>query len=119
MKSTSVLFALALGALAACSVGTKVVLPPVTPEDVEIIARGEEPAEDFEEIANIRQQATMDTPRSEIVARAREKAAKLGADALLIKEYRLNQSSMNPTITLLAVAIYYPSRHPELGGEPH
>ena len=60
----------------------------------------------------------MDTPRVEIIAGARAKAAKYGADALLIKEYRVSASTSNPTITLLAVAIYFPSRHPELAGDP-
>ena len=96
--------------LAGC--GPKVTLPPVSPDDVEVIT--EKPNEDFEEISDIRQEAAMDTPRRELVDRAREKAARLGADALLIKEYRLNQSTQNPTVTLLAVAIYFPSRHPEL-----
>lgn len=104
---------LAAGLAATC--GPKVDLPPVAPEDVEVIT--EEPGEEFSKIADIRQMGTMDTPRRELIAGAREKAAKLGADALLIKEYRLSQNSQNPTITLLAVAIFYPSRHPEIERE--
>lgn len=104
-------------AIASCG-GPKVILPPVAPENVEVIPQGEEPDEEFAEIASVRQQATMNTPRSELIARAREKAARLGADALMIEEFRLNESYTNPTITLLALAIYYPARHPELATEP-
>jgi hypothetical protein len=106
---------LVLLAVSSCG-GPKVILPPVSPEDVEIIPVGEEPQEEFKEIASVRQQATMDTPRADLIAQAREKAARLGADALLIEEFRLNDSYTNPTITLLALAIYFPARHPELQG---
>jgi hypothetical protein len=95
--------------LAGC--GSKISLPPVTPDEVEVIT--EEPQEEFRKIADIRQMGKMDTPRRDLIAGAREKAANLGADALWIKEYRLSQSSQNPTITLLAVAIVYPARHPD------
>ena len=98
------------------SCGPKVTLPPVAPEDVEVLT--EEPEEEFEVIADIRQQAATDTPRRDVIAGAREKAAQYGADAMLIKEWRVSASMSNPTVTLLAQAIYYPSRHPELQEDP-
>ncbi len=96
--------------------GPRVTLPPVTVEDVEVLT--EEPEEEFEEIADIRQQAATNTPRADVIAGAREKAASYGADALWIKEWRVSASVSNPTVTLLAVAIYYPSRHPEIERDP-
>ncbi len=116
MRRVSALLAVMVvtGLLGSC--GPKVMLPPVAPEDVEVLT--EEPDEEFEVIADIRQQAATDTPRRDLIAGAREKAAKYGADAMLIKEWRVSASMSNPTVTLLAVAIYYPSRHPELAGDP-
>jgi hypothetical protein len=102
------------GLLGGC--GPRITLPPVAPEDVEVLT--EKPDEEFEVIADIRQQASSDTPRRELIAGAREKAAMYGADAMLIKEWRLSASTSNSTITLLAEAIYYRSRHPELERDP-
>ena len=114
-RNLALLAILLASGITACT-GPKVTLAPVAPEDVEVIT--EEPEEAFEEISNIRQQAKMDTPRRDLIARAREKAALVGADALLTKEYRISANSTNPTVTLLALAIYYVDRHPELAEDP-
>ncbi|NIR46689.1 MAG: hypothetical protein GWN99_19980 [Gemmatimonadetes bacterium] len=116
-RSVPLLAVMLAAGVTACA-GPTVTLPPVAPEDVEVIPQGEEPEQEYREIAPVRQQGTMDTPRTELVRLAREKAARLGADALMIEEYRLNTSYTNPTITLLALAVYYPARHPELTDNP-
>ena len=116
MRRVLVLLTIVMTVGLAGGCGPKVTLPPVAPEDVEVLT--EEPEEEFEELADIRQQAATDTPRREVIAGAREKAARYGADAMLIKEWRVSASLSNPTVTLLAVAIYFPSRHPELAEDP-
>ncbi len=120
MKHFTALLGLAVVVAAvACSSGVK--LPPVSPEDVEVFMPGVPIADSYNVMARIEEAFSMDTADSVMVARVKERAAKLGADAVIIDGIRatsegaieldLNQEQQK---IIDARAIYFPSRHPEL-----
>lgn len=108
--------------LAGCGGGVQ--LPPVAPEKVEIFLPGSFPIESYKVITRVEEQVGLDVPDNELINRARVRAAELGADALVIQAIRqttegrvemdLGQEQQK---ILEAVAVYYPSRHPELSGK--
>lgn len=122
MKYSASFLALALAfGLVGC--GSTVTLPPVAPEQVEVFMPGEFPPEDYEAIAQINERVGLEIEDRVLIQRAVEKAARLGADVLLISAIRsttegevsldLQQEQQK---ILEALAVYYPSRHPELTG---
>jgi hypothetical protein len=123
MKYLSAVFGVLLVAAVACSAGgPKVTLPAVAPEDVEIFFPGDYPDEDYEVLKRIEIQDILSADDREMVMTARQQAADLGADALLILQMRSTQAGgglgdADPSRDrkiLEALAVYYPSRHPEL-----
>ena len=122
MKYFSALFAVVLG-LAACSgTSTKVTLPAVEPRDVELFMPGDYPSEKYEVLKRIELQEMVSADEREMVLDARQQAADLGADALIIQSLRTTQSGGGLAETnasrdkkiLEALAVYYPAKHPEL-----
>lgn len=120
MKHISALCAVVLvaGALAC---GGGVTLPPVQPEDVEIFMPGVAPMEDYEVLARIEDDASLDTPDQELIDRAKARAAQLGADAVLITSIRQTTEGQIDTDLsreqrkiIEALAVYFPAQHPEL-----
>lgn len=110
---------LTLTLLAGCS--SKVELPPVAPEDVEVFLPGSLPKEDYKIMSRFEVRLGLQEPDQRLIDRARERAAQLGADAVVITAMRrtseggvdLNLSQEQEKI-LDALAVYYPSKHPEL-----
>lgn len=104
--------------------GSAVQLPPVEPEQVEIFMPGSFPTEDYEVIARISESVDLNTPDREVIDMAQERAAELGADALVIQairrtsegEVEMNLQQEQQKI-IEALAVYYPSRHPELSSK--
>ena len=123
MKYFSAFFAVMLG-LSACSSGTstKVTLPAVEPQDVAVFMPGDYPDEKYEVLKRLEIQDIVSADEREMVVTARQQAADLGADALLITALRTTQSGGGLESTnasrdkkiLEALAVYYPERHPEL-----
>lgn len=108
--------------LAGC--GSGVQLPPVQPDDVEVFMPGSFPMEEYKIIARISESVDLNTPDSEVIDMAQERAAELGADALVITAIRRTsegQIEMNlqqeQQKIIEALAVYYPSRHPELSSK--
>ena len=117
MKSVNAILVAAMvaGFVACGGAVSSQTLPAVSPEAVEVIPQGQKPSDDYETLKRISYNDPGTVTSDVLIARAREEAAALGADALLIKSVRRDPSAHNPRIYLLAEAIYYPSRHPEPG----
>lgn len=119
---TALVVAVLVAVVAAC--GARVKLPPVAPEEVEVFLPGSYPDEDYKVLAAVNTQVPLNVSDSELVERARAQAAEYGADALVISGIRrttegqveLNLQQQQVKI-LDALAVYYPSRHPELQKE--
>lgn len=120
MKHLTALCAVVLTAsVLACGGGVQ--LPPVQPQDVEVFMPGQPPSERYEVLARIQEDVSLDTPDQQLIDRAQAEAAELGADALVITAIRrttegqietnLGQEQMK---IIEALAVYFPSRHPEL-----
>ena len=120
MKHLTALAAVVLSAsLFACGGGVK--LPPVEPQDVEVFMPGQPPGENYEVLGRLQEEVSLDTPDQRLIDRARAEAAEMGADALVITAIRrttegqietnLGQEQMK---IIEALAVYFPSRHPEL-----
>ncbi len=124
MRHFSALIAVTLvAASVACGAGgPKVTLPAVAPQDVEVYMPGEFPAEDYEVLKRIQVRELISVDERDMVADARQQAADLGADGLIIRSLRTTQAGGGLEQTnasrdrkiLEALAVYYPSRHPEL-----
>jgi len=105
--------------LAAC--GSKVNLPPVSPEDVEVYLPGTLPTESFKVMSQFEEAFELNAPDTAVVNAAKEWAAEQGADAVLIDAIRrTTEGEVQYDITrpqekiVIARSIYFPSRHPEL-----
>ncbi len=106
---------------AACSPRASVSLTPVEPDQVEVYMASEAPSEEYKVIKRIEERAAPDIENRVLIERARARAAELGADALIIEEIRTTiveaYRELGPVPSgkiLKAVAIYFPSKHPEL-----
>jgi hypothetical protein len=120
MKYVPAVLAVALlTALAGCGGG--VTLPAVAPEEVEIFMPGSFPTEDYKVLSRLEEDVPLSATDQELVDQARAKAASLGADALVIQGIRrtteggieLNLEQEQRKV-LVGLAVYYPSKHPEL-----
>ena len=123
MRYLPALFAMVPLVLAACSSGgPKVTLPPVEPQDVEIFFPGDFPEQDYRTLKLIEIQDMISADDREMVMKARQTAADLGADALIIRSLRTttaggglaDANASRDRKVLEALAVYYPSAHPEL-----
>lgn len=96
-------------------------LPPKeSPEEVEVYFPGSYPSQDFKALATISESQALSVSDDDLIEAARRQAARLGADALLIRSIRrttegevstdLNREEQK---ILEAIAVYYPSRHPQ------
>jgi hypothetical protein len=120
MKYLTALLGLAVVVAAmACSSGVK--LPPVSPEDVEVFMPGVPIADEYKVMAAIEEAFSMDTQDAAIIDRVKERAAELGADAVIIDRIRAtSEGAIEQNLAqeqqkiVNARAIYFPSRHPEL-----
>ena len=120
MKYFATLLGLAaVVAVVACSSGVK--LPPVSPEDVEVFLPGVPIADDYKVLAAIEEAFSMDTQNSAIIECVKERAAELGADAVIIDRIRTtSEGAIEQNLAqeqqkiVNARAVYFPSRHPEL-----
>ena len=120
MKYFATLLGLAaVVAVVACSSGVK--LPPVSPEDVEVFLPGVPIADDYKVLAAIEEAFSLDTQNSAIIERVKERAAELGADAVIIDRIRTtSEGAIEQNLAqeqqkiVNARAVYFPSRHPEL-----
>ncbi len=118
MRNVASFLTLALAVpLAGCSPSLS--LPSVEPEAVEVFYPGSAPAEDYKVLARIDEEAPIDADYQELVERAQARAAKLGADALIISSIRTNTEGtvstnldFEPKKIIEALAVYFPSRHP-------
>ncbi|HSG82660.1 MAG TPA: hypothetical protein VLC48_10440, partial [Gemmatimonadota bacterium] len=119
MKYLSAVFGVLLvGAMACAAGGPKVTLPAVQPEDVEMFYPGDYPSEKYEVLKRIEIQDILSAQDQDMVMAARQQAADIGADALLIQSMRTTQSGSglgdaDPSRDrkiLEALAVYYPSR---------
>ncbi len=103
-----------------CASGVK--LPPVEPQDVEVFLQGSYPTEEYKVMSNITEQVSLETDDRALIDKARERAAKLGADALLVTSIRSTTIDFDVNLgrardaqkILEGLAIYYPSRHAEI-----
>lgn len=116
-----------VASLAACSgflwVGCASVpkLPPkASPQDVELYFPGTYPSEEFKAITTFSESGPLTASDEQLIAAARRRAARLGADALLIRSIRQTTEGTAATDLereeekiLEAVAVYYPSRQPK------
>jgi hypothetical protein len=114
-------FCVAVAALVTAACGPSVALSPVEPEQVELYVENDPPSDEYKVIKRIEERVLEEGPdarypaRPVLLERARARAAELGADALIIEEIVLNQFDPLGRVTILrAVAVYFPSRHPEL-----
>jgi hypothetical protein len=123
MKHVLALCALALIAgLVACSSAAKVTLPAVEPSEVEVFMPEQYPDEDYKILKTVTITDIISADDRDMVVAAREQAAQLGADALLIKSLRMTSAGVGleeanasrDQKILEALAVYFPSRHPEL-----
>jgi len=120
MKYFTALLGLAVVVAAvACSSGVK--LPPVSPDDVEVFMPGVPIADDYKVMAAIEETFSMDTQDSAIIEAIKERAAELGADAVIIVRIRTtSEGAIEQNLAqeqqkiVNAQAVYFPSRHPEL-----
>lgn len=105
--------------VAGCGGGVK--LPPVAPEDVEVFLPGAYPTEEYKVIASITERAPIQTDDRDLIKMGKERAAKLGADGLIVS--RIRSTAEGAVVTdvqreiekiLEGLAIYFPSKHPEL-----
>jgi hypothetical protein len=104
--------------------GSGVTLPPVAPEDVEVYMPGLYPMYEYEVLGPVQVNMSLETPDEEMVERAKARAAELGADALVISAIRQTTEgqvdldlSRSQEKILEALAVYYPSQHPELSNK--
>ncbi len=120
MKHVPAVFAVALfTALAGC--GSGVTLPAVAPEEVEIFMPGAFPVEDYKVLSRLEADVPLSASDQDLIDQARARAAGLGADALVIQSIRrtteggieLNLEQEQRKV-LVGLAVYYPSKHPEL-----
>ncbi len=120
MKHVLAVFGVALlTALAGCGGG--VTLPAVAPEEVEIFMPGSFPEEDYKVLSRLETDGPLGTSDQDLIDQARDRAAGLGADALVIQSIRrtteggieLNLEQEQRKV-LVALAVYFPSKHPEL-----
>ncbi|MGH7545221.1 MAG: hypothetical protein ACREKI_03470 [Gemmatimonadota bacterium] len=97
-------------------------LPPKdSPEAVQVFYPGSYPTEEFKTIATLSESAPLSVPDESLIAAVRRQAASMGADAVLIRSIRrttegqaavdLNQEERK---IIEAVAVYYPSKHPDV-----
>lgn len=122
MKYFAALVAVAVAVvvgLAGCGSGVK--LPPVSPDDVQVFMPGTFPSDEYKVLSKIQEAYSLDTSDSELIDRAKARAAELGADAILIDSIRLTSEggiemdlNQQQQKILEARAVYYPSKHPEL-----
>ena len=105
--------------LLACGGG--VTLPPVAPQDVEVFYPGQMPSETYEVMARIQEDRPLQTDDDVLIDAARAQAAQMGADALVVTSIRRTTEGQIETDLgreqmkiLEALAVYFPSRHPEL-----
>lgn len=120
MRNYPALLAVTLAAVASgCS--SAVTLPPVAPEEVEIFLPGSFPTSEYKSMTAFMIKGELADADQTLIDRARERAAKLGADGVIITAIRrtseggveLNLDQKQEKI-LEALPIYYPSRHPEV-----
>lgn len=104
---------------AGCASGVK--LPPVEPQDVEVFLQGSYPTEEYKVMSTITEQVSLETDDRDLIEQARERAAKLGADALVVTSIRSTteggidlDTAREAQKILEGLAIYYPSRHAEI-----
>ena len=116
---TTLLGLAAVVAVVACGSGVK--LPPVSPEDVEIFMPGVFIADEYKVMARFEEAFSMDTADSTMVARIKERAAEMGADAVIVDGIRVTSEgaieldlAQEQQKIIDARAVYFPSRHPEL-----
>jgi hypothetical protein len=115
-------YVLAIGLLtAAIACGSTMRLPPVQPEDVDVFMPGSYPSEDYEVMTRFNVRVGLQEPDQTLVDRARARAAEIGADAVVVTAIRRTSEggvdmdlSQEQQKILEALAVYYPSRHPEL-----
>jgi hypothetical protein len=119
---TALVVAVLVAVMVACGAGVK--LPPVAPEEVEVFLPGSYPDEDYKVLARFDTQVPLNVSDSELIERARAQAAEYGADALVISgirrttEGQIELNLQQEQVKILdAMAVYYPSRHPELQKE--
>ncbi|KPK79184.1 MAG: hypothetical protein AMS25_13550 [Gemmatimonas sp. SM23_52] len=119
---TALVVAVLVAVVAAC--GARVKLPPVAPEEVQVFLPGSYPDEDYKVLAQVNTQVPLSVPDSELIDRARAQAAGYGADALVITgirrttEGQIELNLQQEQVKILdGIAVYYPSRHPELQKE--
>lgn len=113
----SVVAALAL--MAGCS--SSVNLPPVEPEDVEVFLPGSQPQESYEVMTRFTVRVGLQDSDQMLIDGARARAAEMGADAVIVMSMRRTSEggvdldlSQEQEKILEALAVYFPSRHPEL-----
>lgn len=113
----SVVTALAL--MAGCS--SSVNLPPVEPEDVEVFLPGSQPQESYEVMTRFTVRVGLQDSDQMLIDGARARAAEMGADAVIVMSMRRTSEggvdldlSQEQEKILEALAVYFPSRHPEL-----
>ncbi len=118
-------FGMVVVALAATACGSSVSLPAVEPDQVAIYLPGSPtPAEDYKILARIDEKGPQSITNEELIDKAKQRAADMGADALIISTIRLTtegQAQLNldqPVEKFLeGIAVYFPSKHPELVAE--
>ena len=115
-------FGMVVVALAATACGSSVSLPAVEPDQVAIYLPV--PAEDYKILARIDEKGPQSITNEELIDKAKQRAADMGADALIISTIRLTtegQAQLNldqPVEKFLeGIAVYFPSKHPELLAE--
>lgn len=97
----------------------KTKLPRVSPDQVAVYMPNDDVPKGFRVLKSIRTQMDVSTADSVLIALARNEAASVGADSLLIRELRefaeermeMRQSYAVRMKRLLGDAIYYPDRH--------
>jgi hypothetical protein len=116
----AVMFGILSGVLAAGCASTPDLPPKESPEEVELYFPGSYPTEEYKVVATITERRSLGTDDDELIAAARARAARLGADALLIRALRRTTEgevatdlSREEEKILEAIAVYYPSRHPQ------
>ena len=113
-----VLMALAL-VVAGCGGGVK--LPPVEPEQVEVFLPGSYPTEEYKVLTSITQSVALQVSDRDLINQAKERAARVGADALIVNRIRTtSEGAVADDVgreiekILEGLAVYFPSKHPEL-----
>lgn len=110
---------LLVAAVAAC--GSSVKLPPVEPEEVELFLPGSFPTDEYKVLTRILERVSVQVEDMDLIERAKERAARAGADALIVSSIRTTAEGgidfdlqQEVEKILEGLAIYYPSQHPEL-----